>query len=168
MSGMDQVDAEELGFGEHHAGVDDDDVVADRAGPSYYLIFLTALNEDQRPGGRARPLGAALVLAGRRAAEKTRVWSTGVAWLIQVEGASPNQASWRVTFTNKARRRKCAGRIENPVGVAEAGAMWLGNFPWFGATGCLAHSFGVKRPCRKVFQILDSEGPGGGVAAQGP
>ena len=37
--GDDQIDAEEFGFGEHHAGVDDEDVVAQAKGHHVHAEF---------------------------------------------------------------------------------------------------------------------------------
>ncbi|MCB1869733.1 MAG: UvrD-helicase domain-containing protein, partial [Gammaproteobacteria bacterium] len=85
--------------------------------------ILDGLNDAQRQAVTAPP-GGMLILAGAGSG-KTRVLVNRIAWLIQVEGASP----WNilaVTFTNKA-AREMKGRIEellrHPVG-----GMWVGTF----------------------------------------
>src|SRR5258708_14761109 len=112
--------------------------------------LLDGLNDAQ---GQAvgSPLGAALVLAGAGSG-KTRVLVHRVAWLIQVEGASPNSIL-AVTFTNKA-AAEMRGRIETLLGIP-GGALWIGTFHG------LAHRL-LRRHWREAglpqaFQILDSE-----------
>src|SRR5580704_6936079 len=112
--------------------------------------LLDGLNDDQRQAV-ASPLGAALVLAGAGSG-KTRVLVHRVAWLIQVEGASPNSIL-AVTFTNKA-AAEMRGRIETLLGIPGA-SMWIGTFHG------LAHRL-LRRHWREAllpqtFQILDSE-----------
>src|ERR1700682_2847112 len=112
--------------------------------------LLDGLNDDQRRAV-ASPLGAALVLAGAGSG-KTRVLVHRVAWLIQVEGASPNSIL-AVTFTNKA-AAETRGRIETLLGIPGA-ALWIGTFHG------LAHRL-LRRHWREAglpqaFQILDSE-----------
>ncbi len=112
--------------------------------------LLDGLNDAQREAVGS-PLGAALVLAGAGSG-KTRVLVHRVAWLIQVEGASPNSIL-AVTFTNKA-AAEMRGRIETLVGIP-GGALWIGTFHG------LAHRL-LRRHWREAglpqaFQILDSE-----------
>ncbi|HEY2466199.1 MAG TPA: DNA helicase II [Steroidobacteraceae bacterium] len=112
--------------------------------------LLDGLNEDQRQAV-ASPLGAALVLAGAGSG-KTRVLVHRVAWLIQVEGASPNSIL-AVTFTNKA-AAEMRSRIETLLGLP-SGAMWLGTFHGLAHRLLRIHWREVGLP--QSFQILDSE-----------
>ena len=112
--------------------------------------LLDGLNDAQRQAVGS-PLGAALVLAGAGSG-KTRVLVHRVAWLIQVEGASPSSIL-AVTFTNKA-AAEMRGRIETLLGIP-GGALWIGTFHG------LAHRL-LRRHWREAglpqaFQILDSE-----------
>ena len=112
--------------------------------------LLDGLNEDQRQAV-ASPLGAALVLAGAGSG-KTRVLVHRVAWLIQVEGASPNSIL-AVTFTNKA-AAEMRSRIETLLGLP-SGAMWLGTFHGLAHRLLRIHWREASLP--QSFQILDSE-----------
>ena len=112
--------------------------------------LLDGLNEAQRQAV-ASPLGAALVLAGAGSG-KTRVLVHRVAWLIQVEGASPNSIL-AVTFTNKA-AAEMRSRIETLLGLP-SGAMWLGTFHGLAHRLLRIHWREVGLP--QSFQILDSE-----------
>jgi len=112
--------------------------------------LLDGLNEAQRQAV-ASPLGAALVLAGAGSG-KTRVLVHRVAWLIQVEGASPSSIL-AVTFTNKA-AAEMRGRIESLLGVP-SGAMWLGTF--HGLAHRLLRIHWRETALPQSFQILDSE-----------
>jgi DNA helicase II / ATP-dependent DNA helicase PcrA len=112
--------------------------------------LLDGLNDDQRQAV-ASPLGAALVLAGAGSG-KTRVLVHRVAWLIQVEGASPNSIL-AVTFTNKAAAEMRA-RIETLLGLP-GGAMWLGTF--HGLAHRLLRIHWREAGLPQSFQILDSE-----------
>jgi len=112
--------------------------------------LLDGLNEDQRQAV-ASPLGAALVLAGAGSG-KTRVLVHRVAWLIQVEGASPNSIL-AVTFTNKA-AAEMRSRIETLLGLP-SGAMWLGTF--HGLAHRLLRIHWREAGLPQSFQILDSE-----------
>ena len=112
--------------------------------------LLDGLNEAQRQAVGS-PLGAALVLAGAGSG-KTRVLVHRVAWLIQVEGASPNSIL-AVTFTNKA-AAEMRGRIETLLGLP-SGAMWLGTFHGLAHRLLRIHWREALLP--QSFQILDSE-----------
>jgi DNA helicase II / ATP-dependent DNA helicase PcrA len=112
--------------------------------------LLDGLNDDQRQAV-ASPLGAALVLAGAGSG-KTRVLVHRVAWLIQIEGASPNSIL-AVTFTNKAAAEMRA-RIETLLGLP-GGAMWLGTF--HGLAHRLLRIHWREAGLPQSFQILDSE-----------
>src|ERR1700761_8419845 len=112
--------------------------------------LLDGLNDDQRQAV-ASPLGAALVLAGAGSG-KTRVLVHRVAWLIQVEGASPNSIL-AVTFTNKAAAEMRA-RIESLLGVP-GGALWIGTF--HGLAHRLLRQHWREAGLPPSLQILDSE-----------
>ncbi len=112
--------------------------------------LLDGLNDDQRQAV-ASPLGPALVLAGAGSG-KTRVLVHRVAWLIQVEGASPNSIL-AVTFTNKA-AAEMRSRIETLLGLP-SGAMWLGTF--HGLAHRLLRIHWREAGLPQSFQILDSE-----------
>ena len=83
---------------------------------------------------------------------KTRVLVHRVAWLIQVEGASPNSIL-AVTFTNKA-AAEMRSRIETLLGLP-SGAMWLGTF--HGLAHRLLRIHWREAALPQSFQILDSE-----------
>jgi DNA helicase-2/ATP-dependent DNA helicase PcrA len=112
--------------------------------------LLDGLNDDQRQAVGS-PLGAALVLAGAGSG-KTRVLVHRVAWLIQVEGASPNSIL-AVTFTNKA-AAEMRSRVETLLGLP-GGAMWLGTF--HGLAHRLLRIHWREAGLPQSFQILDSE-----------
>jgi DNA helicase-2/ATP-dependent DNA helicase PcrA len=112
--------------------------------------LLDGLNDAQRQAVGA-PLGPALVLAGAGSG-KTRVLVHRVAWLMQVEGASPNSIL-AVTFTNKA-AAEMRGRIETLLGLP-AGAMWLGTF--HGLAHRLLRIHWREAGLPQSFQILDAE-----------
>ena len=112
--------------------------------------LLDGLNDAQRQAVGS-PLGAALVLAGAGSG-KTRVLVHRVAWLIQVEGASPNSIL-AVTFTNKA-AAEMRGRIETLLGIP-GGGMWIGTF--HGLTHRLLRLHWREAALPQSFQILDSE-----------
>jgi DNA helicase-2/ATP-dependent DNA helicase PcrA len=112
--------------------------------------LLDGLNDAQRQAVGS-PLGAALVLAGAGSG-KTRVLVHRVAWLIQVEGASPNSIL-AVTFTNKA-AAEMRGRIETLLGIP-GGALWIGTF--HGLAHRLLRRHWREAGLTQAFQILDSE-----------
>ena len=112
--------------------------------------LLDGLNDAQRQAV-ASPLGAALVLAGAGSG-KTRVLVHRVAWLIQVEGASPHSIL-AVTFTNKAAaemRRRIEGLLGHP-----GGSLWIGTF--HGLAHRLLRLHWREAGLPQSFQILDSE-----------
>src|SRR5580698_2913591 len=113
--------------------------------------LLDGLNEAQRQAVGS-PLGGALVLAGAGSG-KTRVLVHRVAWLIQVEGASPNSIL-AVTFTNKA-AAEMRSRIETLLGNPSKGSMRLGTF--HGLAHRLLRIHGREAGLPQSFQILDSE-----------
>ena len=112
--------------------------------------LLDGLNDAQRQAVGS-PLGAALVLAGAGSG-KTRVLVHRVAWLIQVEGASPNSIL-AVTFTNKA-AAEMRGRIETLLGIPGS-ALWIGTFHGLAHRLLRLHWRDAGLP--QSFQILDSE-----------
>src|SRR6202789_642811 len=112
--------------------------------------LLDGLNDAQRQAVAA-PLGAALVLAGAGSG-KTRVLVHRVAWLIQVEGASPHSIL-AVTFTNKA-AAEMRRRIETLLGLP-SGALWIGTF--HGLAHRLLRQHWREAGLPQTFQILDSE-----------
>jgi DNA helicase-2/ATP-dependent DNA helicase PcrA len=112
--------------------------------------LLDPLNDAQRAAVTA-PLGAALVLAGAGSG-KTRVLTHRVAWLIQVEGVSP-QGILAVTFTNKA-AGEMRGRIEALLGMPGP-ALWIGTFHGIAHRLLRLHWREANLP--QSFQILDSE-----------
>jgi DNA helicase II / ATP-dependent DNA helicase PcrA len=112
--------------------------------------LLDDLNDAQRQVV-ASPLGSALVLAGAGSG-KTRVLVHRVAWLIQVEGASPHSIL-AVTFTNKA-AAEMRSRIETLLGHP-GGALWIGTF--HGLAHRLLRLHWREAGLPQAFQILDSE-----------
>src|SRR6201994_1765290 len=110
--------------------------------------LLNGLNDAQRQAVAA-PLTPALVLAGAGSG-KTRVLVHRVAWLIQVEGASPHSIL-AVTFTNKA-AAEMRHRIESLLGIP-GGAMWLGTFHGIAHRLLRIHWREAHLP--QGFQILD-------------
>jgi DNA helicase-2/ATP-dependent DNA helicase PcrA len=115
--------------------------------------LLDTLNDDQRQAV-ASPLKPALILAGAGSG-KTRVLVHRVAWLIQVEGVSPN-GILAVTFTNKAAGEMRA-RIETLLGIP-GGSLWIGTF--HGLTHRLLRLHWREAGLPQSFQILDSEDQG--------
>ncbi len=112
--------------------------------------ILENLNDAQRQAvtAAAEPL---LVIAGAGSG-KTRVLVHRAAWLIDVEGVSP-QSLLAVTFTNKA-AAEMRGRIESLLNMP-VGHLWIGTFHG------LAHRL-LRRHWREAglpqnFQIIDSD-----------
>jgi len=112
--------------------------------------LLEGLNDAQR-AAVAAPLAPTLVLAGAGSG-KTRVLTHRVAWLVQVEGASPH-GILAVTFTNKA-SGEMRGRIESMLGVPSA-PLWVGTFHGIAHRLLRIHWRDAKLP--QSFQIMDSE-----------
>ncbi|WP_323846173.1 DNA helicase II [Microbulbifer magnicolonia] len=112
--------------------------------------ILDPLNDAQREAVAAPP-GNQLVLAGAGSG-KTRVLVHRIAWLMQVEGASP-YSIMAVTFTNKA-AKEMRGRIEELLGVNTFG-MWVGTFHGLAHRLLKAHWQEARLP--QNFQILDSD-----------
>jgi DNA helicase-2/ATP-dependent DNA helicase PcrA len=112
--------------------------------------ILESLNEAQRQAVTA-PAGPLLVIAGAGSG-KTRVLTHRAAWLIDVEGISP-QSLLAVTFTNKA-AAEMRGRIESLLHMP-VNHLWIGTFHG------LAHRL-LRRHWREAglpqnFQIIDSD-----------
>ncbi len=112
--------------------------------------ILDPLNDAQREAvsGETAPM---LVLAGAGSG-KTRVLVHRVAWLIQVEGVSP-QGLLAVTFTNKA-AAEMRGRIEELLGMPASG-LWVGTF--HGLAHRLLRMHWQEAGLAQDFQILDSD-----------
>jgi len=112
--------------------------------------ILESLNDAQRQAVTA-PSEPTLVIAGAGSG-KTRVLVHRAAWLIDVEGLSPNSLL-AVTFTNKA-AAEMRGRIESLLNMP-VGHLWIGTFHG------LAHRL-LRRHWREAglpqnFQIIDSD-----------
>jgi ATP-dependent DNA helicase UvrD/PcrA len=112
--------------------------------------ILNPLNEAQRAAVSA-PLVPVLVLAGAGSG-KTRVLTHRIAWLIQVEHASP-YSILAVTFTNKA-AGEMRGRVEQILG-APPGVLWIGTFHGIAHRLLRLHWRDAGLP--QGFQILDSD-----------
>ena len=112
--------------------------------------ILESLNDAQRQAVTAPPQPM-LVIAGAGSG-KTRVLTHRAAWLIDVEGVSP-QSLLAVTFTNKA-AAEMRGRIESLLRMP-VNHLWIGTFHG------LAHRL-LRRHWREAglpqsFQILDAD-----------
>ena len=112
--------------------------------------ILESLNDAQRQAVTA-PAKSTLVIAGAGSG-KTRVLVHRAAWLIDVEGISP-QSLLAVTFTNKA-AAEMRNRIEGLLGTP-VNHLWIGTFHG------LAHRL-LRRHWREAglpqnFQIIDSD-----------
>jgi DNA helicase-2/ATP-dependent DNA helicase PcrA len=112
--------------------------------------LLDNLNEAQREAVSAAP-GNLLVLAGAGSG-KTRVLVHRIAWLIQVERATP-WSILAVTFTNKA-AHEMRERIEHLLGQP-LGGMWVGTFHGLAHRFLRAHWQDAK--LARSFQILDAD-----------
>ena len=112
--------------------------------------ILDPLNDAQREAVSA-PVNNMLVLAGAGSG-KTRVLVHRIAWLIQLEAASP-WSVLAVTFTNKA-AKEMRGRIEELLGTP-VGGMWVGTFHGLAHRLLRAHWQEAGLP--QSFQILDSD-----------
>ncbi|HTY50192.1 MAG TPA: DNA helicase II [Steroidobacteraceae bacterium] len=112
--------------------------------------ILEQLNDAQRAAVTA-PVGPVLVLAGAGSG-KTRVLIRRIAWLLQVEGASPHSIL-AVTFTNKAAGEMRA-RVESLLGPGAA-PQWIGTF--HGIAHRLLRLHWREANLAQGFQILDSE-----------
>ena len=112
--------------------------------------LLDSLNDAQREAVTV-PAGQTLVLAGAGSG-KTRVLIHRLAWLIQVEHASPNGVL-AVTFTNKA-AAEMRFRAEALLGMPVRG-LWIGTFHSLAHRLLRMHYREAKLP--QSFQILDSD-----------
>ncbi len=112
--------------------------------------LLDSLNDPQRQAVAA-PANNLLVLAGAGSG-KTRVLVHRIAWLMQIEGASPFSIL-SVTFTNKA-AREMRHRIESLLGQS-LGGMWVGTF--HGLSHRLLRTHWREANLPENFHILDSD-----------
>ena len=112
--------------------------------------LLDGLNDAQRQAV-ASPQGSALVLAGAGSG-KTRVLVHRVAWLIQVEGASPAQHPRG--HVHQQGRGEMRRRIETLLGFP-GGGLWIGTF--HGLAHRLLRQHWREAGLPQSFQILDSE-----------
>jgi DNA helicase-2/ATP-dependent DNA helicase PcrA len=112
--------------------------------------IIEPLNEAQRQAvtADARPM---LVIAGAGSG-KTRVLTHRAAWLIEVEGVSP-QGLLAVTFTNKA-AAEMRGRIEQLLDMPVQ-HLWIGTFHGLAHRLLRRHWQEAKLP--QNFQIIDSD-----------
>src|SRR5437773_6270553 len=112
--------------------------------------LLTGLNPAQREAV-LHVNGPLLVLAGAGSG-KTRVLTSRIARLIDVEGVDPRQIL-AVTFTNKA-----AGEMKERIGRllgADPAGMWVGTFHAIGARMLRASAHLVART--SAFTIYDQD-----------
>lgn len=112
--------------------------------------ILEGLNEAQRQAVGA-PAVHMRVLAGAGSG-KTRVLIHRIAWLIGVEGVSP-QSILGVTFTNKA-AAEMRSRLE-PMLAVPAKAMWVGTFHGIAHRLLRLHFKEAGLP--QQFQIIDAD-----------
>ncbi len=112
--------------------------------------ILESLNDAQRRAVTA-PAEPTLVIAGAGSG-KTRVLVHRAAWLIDVEGVSP-QGLLAVTFTNKA-AAEMRGRIESLLDMPVS-HLWIGTFHGLAHRLLRRHWREAKLP--QNFQIIDSD-----------
>jgi DNA helicase-2/ATP-dependent DNA helicase PcrA len=112
--------------------------------------ILESLNEAQREAVTA-PSGPMLVIAGAGSG-KTRVLTHRAAWLIDVEGISP-QSLLAVTFTNKA-AAEMRGRIESLLRMP-VDHLWIGTFHGLAHRLLRRHWKDAGLP--QNFQIIDAD-----------
>lgn len=112
--------------------------------------LLDSLNDAQREAVSA-PAENQLILAGAGSG-KTRVLVHRIAWLMQVEQASP-YSILAVTFTNKA-AREMRGRLEDMLGMS-ARHLWVGTFHGLAHRLLKQHWRDANLP--EQFQILDGD-----------
>ena len=112
--------------------------------------ILESLNDAQRRAVSA-PAEPTLVIAGAGSG-KTRVLVHRAAWLIDVEGVSP-QGLLAVTFTNKA-AAEMRGRIESLLDMPVS-HLWIGTFHGLAHRLLRRHWREAKLP--QNFQIIDSD-----------
>jgi ATP-dependent DNA helicase UvrD/PcrA len=112
--------------------------------------ILESLNDAQRQAVTAPP-GPLLVIAGAGSG-KTRVLVHRAAWLIDVNGVSP-QSLLAVTFTNKA-AAEMRGRIEALLNVP-VNHLWIGTF--HGLAHRLLRRHWQEAHLPQNFQIIDSD-----------
>jgi len=112
--------------------------------------ILDPLNDAQRQAVSASP-GHQLVLAGAGSG-KTRVLIHRIAWLVQVEGLSP-QNILAVTFTNKA-AKEMRSRLEEFLQLSGR-QLWVGTF--HGLAHRLLKQHWKEAGLPENFQILDSD-----------
>lgn len=113
-------------------------------------MILNSLNEAQQQAVQA-PLGHQLILAGAGSG-KTRVLTSRIAWLVEVEKISPFNIL-AVTFTNKA-AHEMRQRVEKLLNVP-ARHLWIGTFHGLSHRILRAHFEEAQLP--QSFQILDSD-----------
>ena len=113
-------------------------------------MILNSLNDAQQQAVSA-PLGHQLILAGAGSG-KTRVLTSRIAWLVDVEKISPHNIL-AVTFTNKA-AHEMRGRVEKLLNVP-ARTLWIGTFHGLSHRMLRAHYAEANLP--QHFQILDSD-----------
>jgi DNA helicase-2/ATP-dependent DNA helicase PcrA len=112
--------------------------------------ILKSLNDAQRQAVTA-PAVPLLVIAGAGSG-KTRVLTHRAAWLIEVEGASP-ESLLAVTFTNKA-AAEMRGRIESLLHMP-VNHLWIGTF--HGLAHRLLRRHWKEAGLPQNFQIIDSD-----------